>query len=195
MTVSNTTPRDSHLLDALESLPVVPVERVVWRVVREGRDPCRCSAAGNRWDDGHFDVLYTSCTRGGAVAEMHYHLSRGQPVFPSKLRYSLHQIRVSLDGVYDLSSPQTLRDLGVDMDRFGQLSYADRKSEYLSNQQVADAAHFLGSIEPGDASGILVPNARYDCPNLVIFCSHTMPGDFEAIADHGLVDWKERALM
>jgi len=167
------------------------LETKVWRVVREGRDPCRCSGAGNRWDTGEFEVLYTATAREGAVAEMYFHLKRGQPVFPSKLRYTLHEIRVSLNGIYDLSDRATLEALGLNMGQFGQLSYMDRQGEYPSSQQIADAAHFLGSIEPGDASGLIVPNARYDCTNVVIFCDHTMPGSYEEVANHGLVNWTD----
>jgi len=187
--VSPFLPRDNRLLDALEALPVAPFAATVWRVVREGRDPCQCSAAGNRWDTGEFDVLYTSLTRDGAIAEMYFHLKRGQPVFPSKLRYTLHEIRVALNGVYDLSDRAALQNLGVDMSQYGQLAYLSRKAEYPTCQQVGDAAHFLGSPEPGDPSGMLVPNARHDCANLVIFCDHTKPHEFEEVANHGVIDW------
>lgn len=189
--MNSTAPRDNTLLDALEALPIVPLETVVWRVVREGRDPCRCSGAGNRWDNGEFEVLYTACDRLGAIAEMRFHLRRGQPVFPSKLRYTLHEIRVSLDGVYDLSEHATLELLGLNLSQYGQMSFVDRNSEYPSSQQIADAAHFLGSAEPGEASGLLVPSARFDCSNLVIFCDHTIPSEYEEIANHGVIDWND----
>ena len=188
--MNSSAPRDNRLLDALEALPVEPFKGTVWRVVKEGRDPCRCSSAGNRWDNGEFEVLYTSRTREGAIAEMYFHLNRGQPVFPSKLRYSLFEIKVMLNGVYDLSDRAVLQSMGMDMGRFGQLSYADKQVEYPGCQQIGDAAHFLGSSESGDASGIIVPNARYDCSNLVIFCDHTNPGDFGVAANHGLIVWK-----
>ena len=190
MIVAPFQPRDNKLLDALEALLVVPFKGSVWRVVKEGRDPCRCSAAGNRWDNGEFEVLYTSLAREGAIAEIYFHLSRGQPVFPSKLKYSLHEISVSINGVYDLSDPATLEIIGMDMSQYGQLSYADRHNEYPSRQQIADAAHFLGSDNDGDASGLLVPNARYGCNNLIIFCGHAKPSEFEETGNHGLIDWK-----
>ena len=186
----SSTPRDNRLLDALEALPVEPFHASVWRVVKESRGPCRCSAAGNRWDTGKFEVLYTSCTRQGAIAEMYFHLKRGQPVFPSRLRYILYEITVALNGVYDLSADGVLPAMGLDMARYGQLSYADRQAEYPTCQQIGDAAHFLGSGEKGDASGIIVPNARHACSNLVIFCGHTSPGDFPDPVSHGLIDWQ-----
>ncbi|RMB12226.1 RES family NAD+ phosphorylase [Eilatimonas milleporae] len=187
--MSPVAPRDNRLLDLLEELQVRPFEATVWRVVKEARDPCQCASAGNRWDTGEFDVLYTALHREGAIAEMYFHLKRGQPVFPSKLRYTLHEIRVSLNGVYDLSDKRLLQRLGVDMASFGQLDYLVRKSEYPTCQQVGEAAYFLGSPETTDPSGIIVPNARHDSKNLVIFCEHTKPHEFEDVKDHGVVDW------
>ena len=80
--------RDSHLLDAVDALPFAPLDRQAWRVVRDGPDPTLCSASGGRWDDGTFDVLYTSTMADGALAEMFFHLSKGQPVFPSRVTYT-----------------------------------------------------------------------------------------------------------
>lgn len=190
--MSRFPPRDSELIDRLEDLDVRPFERTVWRVVKEGRDPCQCAAAGNRWDTAQFEVLYTAFERDGAIAEMYFHLKRGQPVFPSKLRYTLHEIAVSLNGVYDLSDRTLLGALGVDIANYGRLEYLFRKSEYPTCQQVGDAAHFLGSQEPTDPSGIIVPNARHDSKNLVIFCEHTTPDQFEEVKNHGLVQWPQR---
>jgi hypothetical protein len=57
--------RDNKLLDALEALEPVAFDGIVWRVVREGRSPVICSKSGGRWDDGTFDVFYTSQERDG----------------------------------------------------------------------------------------------------------------------------------
>lgn len=181
--------RDNKLLDALEEKPVESVEITVWRVVKEGRDPCACASSGGRWDDGTFEVLYTSLDRDGAIAEMHYHLKRGQPVFPSKLRYKLYELRVTLDGVVTFPDQDSLAEVGIDVSRFGQLSYQERPAEYPRTQEVSEAVHFLGGNAPGEASGIIVPNARWDCRNLVIFCVHTNPDAVEEVRDHGVIDW------
>ncbi len=185
------SPRDIRLIDDLESLPVCPFDGRLWRVVREGRDRCLCSAAGNRWDDGTFDVLYTAMARDGAIAEMYFHLKRGQPVFPSKIRYTLHELQMRIDGVLDLSEINDLAGLGLDIDRFGQLSYQDRQGEYPRCQEIAEVANFIGSSEPGDVSGILVPNARWDCSNLVVFCGHAGPAAVGEVQNHGVVDWRD----
>lgn len=176
-------PRDRKLIDALEALPRTSFDAHVWRVVREGRDPEECSAAGGRWDDTTFEVLYTSLDRDGAIAEMEFHLSRGQPVFPSKVRYSIHELRVTLSEILKFETKEDLASVGLDISKYGQLSYADRDLEYPRTQEIAEVAHFL------DCKGLLVPNARWPCTNLVIFCDRVDVGACEIVRDHGIIDW------
>jgi RES domain-containing protein len=177
------TVRDSRLIDALEAVTSESFEGTVWRVVREGRDPCQCSASGGRWDDGSFNVLYTSLDRDGAVAEMYFHLLRGQPVFPSKVRYTLHALKVELSETLRLPALPDLAALGLDISRYGQLSYVERTQEYPRTQEIAEVAHFL------DCDGIVVPSARWPCTNLVLFCDRLSPDAIEIVEDHGIIDW------
>jgi hypothetical protein len=176
--------RDSHLIDVIELLPHGSFDGTVWRVTREGRDPCQCSNAGGRWDDASFDVLYTSLEQNGAIAEMYFHLLRGQPVFPSKVRFKLHELRVSLKSCIRVESLEGLAKLGLDTSQFGQLSYNDRIAEYPRSQEIAEVAHFM------DADGIIVPSARYHTLNVVPFCDRVAPGAIEHVKDHGLIDWR-----
>jgi hypothetical protein len=60
--------RDLELLDALDAKERVPFEGIVWRIVREGRDPLQGYPSGARWDPGTFDVIYTSMAREGSLA-------------------------------------------------------------------------------------------------------------------------------
>lgn len=177
------TPRDNHLLDAVEALPREAWSGPVWRVVREGRDPTQCSAVGGRWDDRSFEVLYTSTHADGARAEMFFHLSRGQPVIPSQVRYGLHELRVVLDACVSIASLEVLAGLGLKTSGFGQLSYSERQLEYPRTQEVAEAAHFHGR------DGLFVPSARSAHPNLVVFCGVAGPAAVEIERDHGTVDW------
>jgi RES domain-containing protein len=173
--------RDNSLLDALEKLAPVRFSGKVWRVVRLGRDALTASSAGGRWDDGTFDVLYTSQLADGVIAEMLFHLSRGQPVFPSRVRYGLHELQASLERARHLVDVAAIARLGVDTTHYGQLSYADRQQEYPRTQEVAEAAHFIGY------DGLIVPNARWACSNVVLF--RTTPDAIDVVRDHGLVDW------
>lgn len=88
--------RDSALIDAIEAVQPIFYSGNVWRVTRTGRNPVQCSRSGGRWDDGTFDVLYTSEKREGALAEMKFHLMRGQPVMPSLVTYDLHELSVAM---------------------------------------------------------------------------------------------------
>ena len=177
--------RDSELIDALEHADTECIEGIAWRIVREGKDPCLCGRAGGRWDDRTFDVLYTSLEREGAIAEMYFHLSRGLPIIPSKMRYRLFELRISLPRVVRLSTLANLSALGLDASAYGKLSYDERESEYSRTQDIAETAHFL------EYKGMLVPNARWQCSNLIIFCELAPMGSYEVFKDAGVVDWGE----
>lgn len=176
-------PRDHRLIDRLEPRTPVAREITLWRMCAEGRDPCNCGRPVARWDDGTFDVLYTAESADGAIAEMFFHLRRGQPVFPSKVRFRLHEIVVRFDRLLDLSDRDDLVDLGVDLSVYGQLPYGRHGGEYLRTQQIGEVAHFL------EFDGVRVPSARWDCANIAVFCERIAPGCLTARQDHGLVDW------
>jgi RES domain len=170
-------PRDRALLDALEAFERVPYRGETWRVVREGRDPLQGSASGGRWDPTLFDVLQTSLDPDGAVAEVHFHLSR-QPVFPSRIKYGLHRIRVRTEKTLRLPDLNTMMPLGVD-------SAPYREILYEPTQAIGDAAYFLGF------DSIIAPNARWSCNNLILFSDQIAPTNL-AIIESFEVNWVER---
>lgn len=176
--------RDSALIDAIEACVPEPFGDRVWRVVRDQRNPYQCSASGGRWDDGTFDVLYTSLERDGAIAEMHFHLGRGQPVFPSRVQYRIHELHVSLTRALKLLDLEALGSLGMATRDFGKLAYQEKDTEYPRSQDIAEVAHFL------EFDGMIVPCARWPCHNAVLFCDRIEFPDQDATTDHGLVDWQ-----
>ena len=167
-------PRDLDLLDKVDALPRTPYEGTVWRIAREGRDPLQGYPAAARWDPGTFDVIYTSLAREGSLAEIHFHLSR-QPVFPSKLVSVLHRITLRTRRALQLADISAVEALGVRADRYGELDYG-------CTQAIGDAAYFLGF------DGLLVPSARWDCQNLVVFTDQLAPEDM-AVEELAVVDW------
>lgn len=175
--------RDSRLIDAIEAIEPIRYEGPLWRVVRDGRDPSTCSSSGGRWDDGTFEVLYTALERDGAIAEMYFHLKRGQPIFPSQVQYRVHEIHSKLERALKLLDLQALGSLGLDVSAFGRLSYVERAGEYPRSQDIGEVAHFL------EFDGLIVPSARWSSHNAVIFCDYVSPDARTADADHGLVDW------
>ena len=159
----------------------------MWRSVREGRDPLVCRRSGGRWDDGTFDVLYTSETRDAAIAERRFHLYRGQPIPPSRVRYELYELAVSLAAVMRFPDLEALASVGMDTASYGRLSYAEREREYPRSQDVAEACAFLG------ADGVVVPSAREpSANNLIVFCEQETVIEIGVVRAHGVVDFTDR---
>jgi RES domain len=168
--------RDLQLLDAIDAFRREPLDAEVWRVVRDGRDPILGGPSLSRWCDGTFDVLYTSLDRDGAIAEIHALLSL-QPVFPSKMRWFAHKLRISATQALKLADLPTLARLGVDVEH-----YAAR--DYGRTQPIAEAAYFLGF------DGLIAPSARWSCLNLVLFTERLAPSQIEAVGrDEQAIAW------
>ena len=167
--------RDHELLDLIDSHQGVAFEGDVWRIVRQERDVLQGYPAGARWDPGTFDVLYTALAREGALAEIHFHLSR-QPVFPSKLRSVLHRLTVKTRRTLKIADLEALEGLGISRATYQSLSYE-------RCQQIGDAAQFLGF------DGILAPSARWACHNLVIFADRLEPDEIQLVESEP-IDWQ-----
>lgn len=178
--------RDKALLDALEEFEQTPFSGSVWRAVREGRRPDVCSRSGGRWDDGEFDVLYTSLEAEGATEEKWFHAARGQPFPPSKIGYELYQVSVDLNAVVTIPSLDELSRVGFPIEYYGRLSYVERKREYLRSQEIAEACFFLG------ADGLIVPNARHESMNLIVFCDQDPMPTIGEIEYQGRIDWANK---
>ena len=166
--------RDHQLLDALGNLEPEPFEGTVWRAVRDVRQPLEGSSARGRWSPGHFDVVYTSLDPDGARAEVYFHLTR-QPVFPSQLRYWLYELNTRTKETLRLANTEALIGLGVEETRYREVLY-DR------TQAISDAAQFMGF------DGLIVPSARWDCLNLVLFVDSVDLDEID-IEEKSAIDW------
>ncbi len=145
---------DPALLDALDNLDSTFFCGDVWRVTWPERDPLVGSSGGGRWSpDGGFEAVYASLEPDGACAEAYYHLSRA-PVFPSS-KMLLNKIHADLKNVLQLDIKQ-LRQVGIPEPLANRIDYG-------ISQQVGAAAHLL------DFEALIVPSARWDCLNLVLF--------------------------
>ncbi|UIP08185.1 RES family NAD+ phosphorylase [Erythrobacter sp. SDW2] len=155
--------------------------------MRSQYDPLRPSRSGGRWDDGSFDVLYTSNSKDGALAESWFHSTAGQPIPPTKgLSRELHEIDASLTNVLSLSLDD-LERAGIDREVYGRLSYVRKNAEYPTTQIIGEAAFFFGF------EAIIVPNARWPATNTVILTENIRPGQIEVVRTDtiNLVDWKQ----
>lgn len=171
--------RNPELLDQLELIEIQPFSGTAWRLVRKGYDVMRCSASGGRWDDKSFDVLYTSLEVEGAKSEVFYHLTHQQPVFPSKLKHELYELSIHLECPLKLASLGEIDRLGIKVG--GYSSYRD----YREYQELGEAAYFL------EFDGLLVPSARYNSLNAVLFCDRIDIEKQDVVENHGVIDWTE----
>ena len=148
----------------------------------DGRDPLEPGAAGGRWNPPGVPVLHASLEKGGALSEMRYHLTRGQSVPPSRISLRLYTLNVETDRALKRPDLAALACLGADVGRYGALAYARRDREYTRLQEIAEAARFL------EFGGLLVPSARAECMNAVLFAQGPAAADIEIHRDEGLVD-------
>lgn len=166
---------DVGLLDALADLPETVFEGRFWRVVHGERSPLDGSKGAGRWNVRESEVLYCALEPDGALSEMYFHISQGQSVFPSRLQSWNHQMQARFEKVIDLSDMDVLVQLGVDRKRYKELLYSE-------TQKIGEAVGFLGF------EAMLVPNARHQSSNLVIFPANC---DLDALSeiDKQPVDW------
>lgn len=166
---------DDRLLDALAAIAPVAYSSNVWRVVRKGRSPLDGSRGAGRWNPADLSVLYCAQEADGALSEIHFHLSRGQPVFPSRMEHALHEMKTALVRTLKFVDLGRLAALGVEAARYREILY-DR------TQAIGAAAAFLGF------DGLIAPGARHASANIVIFLDNAAPGAIEAISS-APVDW------
>ena len=166
---------DDRLLDALDALKGQTFAGTVWRVVREGRAVLDGSRGAGRWNPSDLSVLYAAKQADGATAEIYFHLSRGQSVFPSKIRHCLFELKITTERTLILASMADLVALGVEQAKYASLLY-------LRTQEIAAAAAFMGF------DGIISPSARFDCENIVLFLDSFNLKNIETVSETA-IDW------
>ena len=128
-------------------------------------------------------MLYTSLEEEGAKAEMYFHIMRGQPVFPSQMEFQLFELDVRLSRVIKLPDIAGLAAAGVDINTYGGLGYSRKDLEYSASQKIGESAYFL------DSDALIVPNARWNCLNAVLFMNRISPSQISIKKNHGVIDW------
>jgi hypothetical protein len=164
---------DRALLDALD-VPGVHFAGTVWRIARAGRDPLKGSTLHGRWSAGdECPVVYTSCEKAGALAEIGFRLVQ-EPIWPSRIEHTIHEIKVECQRVLDLQEMDKLAALGVDTAKYASFDYS-------VTSRISAAANFM------EFDAMLVPSARFACSNLVIFADRA--NDVELVRSEP-VDWE-----
>jgi RES domain-containing protein len=167
---------DDRLLDLVGGIEGQPFDGAMWRVVHQGRKLLDGSRGSGRWNTSEMSVLYGASIPDGAIAEIHFHLSRGQSVFPSRIRHDLFELTVRARQTLVLADMDQLRQLGVEDSRYRELLYT-------RTQEIAAAAAFLGF------DGLIAPSARGDCQNIVLFLDVIDLEEIRTVSAQP-VDWK-----
>ena len=145
---------DRELLDKLDDLRADQWQGEVFRHMFGDYPPERENQRGARWNPAETPAIYSSLTREVALAEADFQISL-QPVPPTATR-TIHRIGVVLSSVIDLSDRTRLVELGISEEDLASL-------DHRACQRVGGAIAWLGN------DGLLVPSARADGLNLVIF--------------------------
>ena len=166
---------DRAILDALDAIGPVAFAGTVWRIVRAGRNPTQGSSAQGRWSPGgSVEVLYAGLEKEGALAEIGYRLGL-EPVWPSRIEHDIVSISATGERCLRFADTASLAGLGIDTSRYESLDYS-------ATQALAAAAHFL------EFDGLLVPSARHDSTNLVVFMDRPISAALQ-IVSREIVDW------
>jgi len=164
---------DEDLLDRLEQLESARFEGQVYRITFGTTPPERANTRGARWNPPDLAALYASLESATVVAEAE-HLMSLQPVRPRAAR-TLHTLRVSLPRVLDLRSRELLEEVGVSRE-------AISSDDFWACRRVGEAVSHLG------CDGILVPSARSEGSNLVIYPTNGSDSDIEVVESEILPD-------
>ena len=173
---SRRTSHDVALLDRLSDLPEAPFSGTFWRVVHGSRSPLDGSKGAGRWNSRESEVLYAATEKDGALSEIFFHINRQQSVFPSRITSIAHEMRATFEKTLDLTNMAFLQELGVDPESYQSILY-DKA------QKIGEAVGFLGF------EAVLVPNARHQSNNLIVFPANCDLDVIEAVR-YVEVDWQ-----
>ena len=151
---------DRETIQALEQFTPAPWEGIVFRHMFANFPPERENASGARWNPPPIPAIYTSLVRKTAIAEADYYISL-QPIRP-RARRVVYRIQVTLTSVFDLSGSPALSILGLNDESLASIDHS-------ACRRVGGAVEWLGH------DGLLVPSARTDGTNLVIFPNRKTP--------------------
>ena len=116
--------------------------------------PFAINTRGARWNPPQVGAIYTSVERETATAEAEHRIAL-EPVRPRAKR-TLYELKVELESVIDLTPEELLAAVGI--------GHAELEALDFSTCQIVG-----GAVAWLEHDGLLVPSARIDGTNLVIF--------------------------
>ena len=160
------------LLDRLQAAAASPWQGRAFRHMFADYPPDAENTRGARWNPAEVAAVYTSLTRDGVIAEANHQIAL-QPL-PPRVKRTVYEIDIALTSVVDLTGSEALVSLDLASDDIA-------GDDMTACQQIGGAAAWLGR------DGVLVPSARSDAVNLVIFAANREPDTrFDVLASEPL---------
>jgi RES domain-containing protein len=133
----------------------------VYRVMLNDYPPDRENTQGARWNPPDVAAIYACFEPAVCIAEIEYNLARQPRPVRRDLRKTLYEIEVTLAAVVDLTPllPQ-LERIGIGASQI----FAD---DMKTSQEIGRLITWFGF------DGLIVPSARYEGKNLVIYPART----------------------
>lgn len=169
---------DRRLLKFLGEKPQEEFSGPVWRARPVGGkyDPTTPANVDGRWASPEGPaVLYTSLEREGSLAEIAFHWGQFTPLI--KRPAALYKLR--------LKTSKTLRLIRTDLESLDIMWEDYLSTNYKATAAIGDAVEWLG------CDGLIAPNARWDCDNLMVFTNkQPMTDEYEIkVLEREEVDW------
>lgn len=133
---------------------------MAWRHMFGRRPPDQENSDGARWNPPGIAAIYLSRERHGAIAEGD-HVIAVQPLRPRAHRV-VYAVELTLGNVLDLSER-------IDLARTGLTDEDLADDDHTACREVGSAINWL------EHDGLIVPSARSDALNLVIYPAHRSP--------------------
>jgi RES domain-containing protein len=121
------------------------------------------NTSGARWNAPEVPAIYTCLDRAVVIAEAEYQI-RMQPLRP-KARRTVYKIGVSLSSVLNISDPEVLKSLALSA-----IELEDLDMQIC--QMVGSGVERMGH------DGLLVPSARAQGLNLVVYPNQRIEGQY-----------------
>jgi RES domain-containing protein len=151
----------TSLENALASLQGAAWSGRVYRVMLNDYPPDRENTQGARWNPPDVAAIYTCFEPTVCIAEIEYNLARQPRPVRRDLRKTLYEIEVTLAAVVDLTP------LLPHLDRIGIGASQIFADDMKTSQEIGRLITWFGF------DGLIVPSARYEGRNLVIYPART----------------------
>ena len=164
---------DEEIRELLAQAEVRRWKGHVYRHMFAGIPPDRENVRGARWNASGVAAIYTSLHRRTALAEADFRLSLESVPLRRDAARTIYRIQVELSTVVDLRAWDQLSQFGITRATLEGI----KKSSLRICQQVG------AGVDWHEYEGLLVPSARADGANLVIFPNNQRSGWQFEVAD------------